>query len=162
MNLYEINSNINQILENGFSYDEETGEILFDQSDLDKLNEEFNDKIDNIACYIKNLDAMSNAISMEIDNLQKRKKINSNKAERLKEYLTSAMEARKLGKYESPKNKIGFRTSNSLVIDEDAVLPDELVRIKKEPDKMKIKLLLKNGAEVEGCHMENKKSIQIK
>ena len=57
MNIYEINKAIEDILEDGFSVDEETGEILFDESALNALNAEISEKIENVACYIKNLTA---------------------------------------------------------------------------------------------------------
>ena len=51
--LYEINNDYVNVIENGFSIDEETGEILFDKTNLDELEIEFKEKADNIACYIK-------------------------------------------------------------------------------------------------------------
>ena len=54
MNIYEINKAIEDILEDGFSVDEETGEILFDESNLNALDAEISEKIENVACYIKN------------------------------------------------------------------------------------------------------------
>ena len=39
--LYEINKQIEEVINNGFAVNEETGEILFDSSDLDELQEAF-------------------------------------------------------------------------------------------------------------------------
>ena len=52
MNLYEINKTIEEVINNGFSIDNETGEVLFESSDLDSLNEQFDENADNIVCYI--------------------------------------------------------------------------------------------------------------
>ena len=61
MKLYEINQHYLEVLENGFSFDEETGEILFDKENLDQLEGAFEEKVDNIACYIKDLEGLKSA-----------------------------------------------------------------------------------------------------
>ena len=109
MNLYEINNEIEEVINNGFSIDNETGEVMFEPSDLDSLNEQFDEKADNIACYIKDIDALNDSISNEIKALQERKKQNESKIEKLKSYLTDALEQRNMKKFESARNKITFR-----------------------------------------------------
>ena len=54
MQLYEIDKRCMEVLEQGFSVDEETGEILFDAENMDKLDVEFNDKVDNVNPYYWN------------------------------------------------------------------------------------------------------------
>ena len=56
MNLYEIDKHYQEVLENGFSFDDETGEVLFDTESLDKLQGEYNEKIDNIKVVPSQLD----------------------------------------------------------------------------------------------------------
>ena len=87
MNIYEINKAIENILEDGFSVDEETGEILFDESDLNALNAEISEKIENVACYIKNLTADILALKEEERNLNARRKQKERKVDSLKGYI---------------------------------------------------------------------------
>ena len=63
--LYEINKDYLEVIENSFKVDEETGEILFSVDDLETLETEFKDKVDNVACYIKDLEALNASIKEE-------------------------------------------------------------------------------------------------
>ena len=81
MNLYEID---NAILE---CVDMETGEIV-DTEKLAALQMERDQKIENIGCWIKNLNADAKALKEEKDNLAARQKAVENKAASLKEYLS--------------------------------------------------------------------------
>ena len=46
MNLFEISKAYEEVIENGFKEDSETGEILFDEESLDELIGDFNSKVD--------------------------------------------------------------------------------------------------------------------
>lgn len=164
MQLYEIDKRYMEVLEQGFSIDEDTGEILFDAENMDKLDVEFNDKVDNIACYIKDLNGLSESISNEIKALQERKKQNDAKAERLKGYIASSMQLRNLNKLESARNKLSFRKSVSVMVEDESKIDEDLFTIKMEKklDKNKVKALLKEGIEVEGCKLVENTNLQIK
>ena len=89
MTLYEIQDNIRKAIEQGF--DEETGEIL-DTNALEALEIQRDEKIENIALFIKNLKAEAEAIKAEKMNLAKRQQTAENKAEWLKQYLTKCLD----------------------------------------------------------------------
>ena len=55
MTLYEIRDQIARILDTGFVVDEDTGEVLADESSLDALKMAEEEKLENIICYRKNL-----------------------------------------------------------------------------------------------------------
>lgn len=164
MQLYEIDKRYMEVLEQGFSIDENTGEILFDAENIDKLDAEFNDKVDNIACYIKDLNGLSESIASEIKALQERKKQNDAKAERLKGYIASSMQLRNLNKLESARNKLSFRKSVSVMVEDESKIDEDLftVKVEKKLDKNKVKALLKEGIEVEGCKLVENTNLQIK
>lgn len=152
-NLYEIN---NQILE---CVDLETGEII----DMDKLQElqmEFDQKVEGIACWIKNLLSEAKALKEEKDNLAARQKACENKAASLKEYLQSALEGQK---FKTPKVSISYRKSESVVVDDIAMVASEYIKY-TEPtvDKTAVKQALKDGLFIDGVHLEEKQNIQIK
>ena len=164
MQLYEIDKRYMEVLEQGFSVDEETGEILFDAENMDKLDVEFNEKVDNIACYIKDLNGLSESIASEIKALQERKKQNDAKAESLKGYIASSMQLRNLNKLESARNKLSFRKSISVMVEDESKIDEDLftVKVEKKLDKNKVKALLKEGIEVEGCKLVENTNLQIK
>ena len=54
---------------------------------LEAIGAEFEEKADNIACFIKTLNADSDAIKAEADSLTERARAKKAKADRLKQYL---------------------------------------------------------------------------
>ena len=164
MNIYEINNNIQQVLENGFVMDQETGEILFDEENLDELEAQFDEKIDSVACYIKDLDALNNAIKEEKKALDERKAVNEKKIEYLKKYISNALKFRDMKKFESAKNKITFRKSTSVEITnaEDIASKYIVEKVCYAPDKKKITEDLKAGVDVKGCTLVTKNNVVVK
>lgn len=115
MNLFDIGKAIEDILNQGLVYDEETGEVFFDENDLDKLNQMETEKLESIGMYIKNENAMATAIKAELDSLTKRKKAHEAKVDWLKKYVSSYLESKGMEKgYETPKVKFSFRKSPAL------------------------------------------------
>lgn len=152
-NLYEIN---NQILD---CVDMETGEIV----DMDKLQElqlEFDQKVEGVACWIKNLLSEAKALKEEKDNLAARQKACENKAESLKQYLQTALGGQK---FKTPKVSISYRKSESVQVDDMSKLEDDYLKYKEpEVDKTKIKQALKAGVKLQGVQLVEKQNIQIK
>lgn len=152
-NLYEIN---NQILE---CVDLDTGEII----DMDKLQElqmEFDQKVEGIACWIKNLLSEAKALKEEKDNLAERQKACENKAASLKEYLQTALGGQK---FKTPKVSISYRKSEQVQVDDISKLGNEYLKFKEpEADKTKIKQDLKAGVQLAGVQLVEKQNIQIK
>lgn len=166
MNLYEINREIEEILEN--SIDMETGEISEDAiSRLNELQLAKDQKVENVALWYKNLMAESKAIADEIMVLQARKKSLDKRMEWQKEYLQFALDG---NKYESPKVAITYRKSQSVEIsDMDSFIEGykdnpELVNVKVEwsANKTNIKKMLKEGQEIDGAVLVEKQNMQIK
>lgn len=155
MNLYEIDAAIAE----GIEVDEDTGEILNIEY-LDELRMEKNQKIENIACFIKNLDSDAEALKAEIKTLQARMKTKQNKAASLRDYLAGNLDGQK---FESARCAIGWRRSEQVVITDGAELPDEYLRYKEtEADKTAIKKALKAGIEISGASLETHLNMQIK
>ena len=164
MNLYEIDKAYLDVIENGFSFDDETGELLFDESMMDQLEGEFNTKIDNICAYIKNQEALKSGISDEIKSLNDRKKSVDRKIDYLKGLITDSMARRDVKKLETPRNKISFRKSVSVnVLDESQIDGSYFVeKMERKLDKKTLLADLKNGVEVDGAELLEKQNIQIK
>ena len=88
MNLYDIDKRINDTIE--FCCDLETGEILDDETlknTLDELELSKEEKLTNIAKYIKNLTADAKALQEEKLKFAKRQKVTENKIKNLKKYI---------------------------------------------------------------------------
>ena len=164
MELYKINQHYLDVIEQGYSFDEETGEVLFDASNLDALEDSFKEKVDNIVCYIKDLEALSNAIKAEEKALSDRRKATEQKVERLREYILQALEMREMSKYETAKCKLSFRKSQSANIVDESKINDMyfVEKVERKLDKKLILADLKDGKKIEGCELLVKNNLQIK
>ena len=139
MKLYEINAAIMQCME---EFDEETGELLNAEM-LESLLMERDEKIEGVACWIKNLKAEAEALKAEKKALEKRQKSAENKAEQLKEFLNQFLDGKK---FSTPKVAISFRKSEAVEVNDWTKLDEEFLRYKDpEVDKTAVKKALKNG-----------------
>ena len=153
--LYEINNQIESIVEKfAGAFDEVTGEIVDEelytesQKELDNLEIAQNDKIENIACYIKNLHSDVFALENEIKTLSQRKKVKENQLKRVKEYLANFLKLKNIKKIETPKAVVSFRKSEVLeIVDEELIIDWCRYRgfLKENPeiDKAKVKKYIK-------------------
>ena len=158
MTIYEINEQILNCI------DLETGEII----DIDKLNElqlEKDAKIENVACWIKELKAEAEAIKAEKQTLAERQKVAENKAESLKKWLAYALQGEK---FKTAKCSVSFRKTESVEVTDEGLNNlmkehDELLTYKApEPNKKAIKDALKDGLSVQGVRLECNTSVIIK
>ena len=160
MTLYQIQDNIRKAIEQGF--DEETGEIL-DTNALEALEIQRDEKIENIALFIKNLKAEAEAIKAEKMNLAKRQQTTENHAESLKRYLTKCLDGEK---FFSPKVAVSYRKSQTVeFIDGFDVnqLPEQFQRkVEPEADKTALKDALKAGEEIYGVYLAEHNNTIIK
>lgn len=151
--LYEINAEIESCV------DIETGEIL-DIEKLEKLQIAFDEKVENIALWVKNLNAEAEVIKKEKDSLAARQKVCENKALGLKNYLSSFLNGQK---FETPRVSISYRKSESVEVTDVSALDPEFYKVvQPEADKTKIKNAIKNGATLAGAFLVEKQNIQIK
>jgi len=171
MNLYEIYVELMKAYDSAF--DPETGEILDSEAfkAIDALEIERDKKIENIGCWIKNLDAEAAALKAEKMAFAERQKRTENKAESLRKYLSMFLNGEK---FSTEKVAISFRKSESVVVDDEEGFidwacatgrKDELIREKTitEIDKTALKAWLKEeDHELETAHLETKQNIQIK
>ena len=158
MTIYEINEGILNCI------DLETGEII----DIDKLNElqlEKDAKIENVACWIKELKAEAEAIKAEKLALAERQRVAENKAESLKKWLAYALQGEK---FKTAKCSVSFRKTESVEVTEEGLEAlmkehDELLTYKApEPNKKAIKDALKDGLNVAGVQLVQNTSVIIK
>jgi hypothetical protein len=155
MTLYEIDKRIIDLI------DDETGEIIDSNlNTFDELMMEKNNKIENVALWIKNLRADAEAYKAEAQAFVDRKKAAERKIESLTRLLEITLRGRK---FKTERVQIGYRKSDSVQIDKDAKLPDEYLRFREpEPDKAALKKALKDGVEIKGARLEEKLNMQVK
>lgn len=153
MNIYEIDEAITACV------DQETGEIL-DEAALDALVMERDKKIENIACWIKDLKAESNAIREEEKALAERRHSSDAKAESLKKWLAYALNGEK---FKTAKVSVSYRKSKSVQITDEKVIDEKF--LVPQPAKLNKKMVseyLKSGTPVRGCELQEKTNLQVR
>ena len=152
MRLYDIPKEIETCV------DTETGEII-DIERLDALQMERDEKVGNIACFIKDLAAEEKAIGEEIKALERRKIAAGNKKENLKQYLAGFLDGQRL---KDARCSIGYRRTSHLEIAEDASIPDEFLKRTVTVDKAGLTKAIKDGGVIEGVSLVEGQNIQIR
>lgn len=137
-----------------------------DETKLDTLDsidweDDFSEKIENCIKVIRNKNARVEAYKAEIERLKKLKASEEKAIEEIKKRISEAMQLTKHDKLETTLFKIGFRKSKAVVVDE-VKLPKEYMKAKWIPDKETIKELLKNGATIQGAHIEERRNLNIR
>ena len=152
--LYEIDKSILECI------DQETGELI-DFERFESLQMERNQKIENVALWVKNLQSDALAYKAEKDAFAEREKAATKKAEQLKAWLAEVLAGEK---FSTGKCAVSFRRSEKVEVEDVAMVPAELLRVKTtvEADKTAIKEAIKEGREINGCRLVESISTQIK
>lgn len=161
MNIYEIDQAIMSLV------DPETGEIM-DWEAFEQLQMDRDQKIENMACWYKNLVAEAKAIREEEVRLAERRKEVEAMAERKAVYLRQVLGGQK---FQTPRCSITFRRTTSLaVVNEemavewaqrngrDDVLKYTAPTVKKD----EMTKLLKNNVNVPGVMLAEGLSMGVK
>lgn len=153
-NLYEINTAMLECV------DSETGELL-DPEKLEQLCMKRDEKIANLAEWVKNLESDAECFAKEKKVFEEREKASLRKAESIKAYLANFLDGQQ---FSSETVEISFRKSSRVIIAEGTALPPEYMKRKIEinPDKSKIAAALKSGEEIAGCAIEIVHNMTIK
>lgn len=158
--LWQLDKTIQQIMETGFGFDEETGEVLFDSSQLDDLQMEMKDKLESCALFIKNQDALAKSIKDEEAALAARRKTVEREAEHMRQYVLNHLQ----GKVETPKVRISTRTSKYVdIVDEEQIRPEYVTtKTVKSIDKKAIRKALDDGLSVPGASLGTRVGLVLK
>ena len=161
MTLYEINEQLMNCFfepEAEEVIDSTTGEV-FDAGYLDRLEMARDEKIENIALWIKNLDAEAEAIKAEKMKLAKRQQATEKRVESLRSYLSQNLNGEK---FSTPRVALSFRSSEKVEIEDSCLIPKEFMQITEKPMLAEIKKAIKGGADVAGARIQRQSTLQIK
>lgn len=162
--LYQISQEYMAVLEGGMVIDETTGEIIFDDTDLDALQAAFDDKLEACALYLKNLESDAEAIKAEEKALADRRRTIERKSERMKAYVRDCVGDMDGQRFETPKVALSLRRSKAVDVYDAGKLPEEYV-VRKEtlqPDKKAIKEAISRGDDVPGAELRENWSLQVR
>ena len=169
MTLYDIDAQIAALdgaAEDDMLIDEETGELVSVAQALDALRMEREAKLENVACWVKNLSAEADAIREEEIRLVKRRKTAETKAANLKAWLLDAMtrEDGTTDKIKTGRVSVSVKRNPPSTVVDDELLPStyKVAKITYQANKELIKRELLAGGEVPGAHLEYGRSVVIK
>lgn len=136
-----------------------TGELL-DEKKLNELQMTFDEKVKNIALWIKNLDNDLDGYAKTIDSLKARRDRDKRLKDNLTNYLMTLLDGKKR---KTPEYEVTYRKSKAVHVVDESLIPEQY--LKTQPPKvslMDIKRALQDGKEVEGCVLEERVSMKVK
>jgi hypothetical protein len=162
MRLYEIADQFIKL--DDFIPDVESAEDSQAYSELfDELQGDLSDKVHGCCCVIRNAQSEADALAIEIKRMTAKKKALEAKADRVQDYLSYCLKTIGQDKVKTSLFDVGFRKlPPSVVITDEAAIPDLLCRTKREPDKTAIKQAIQEGIEIAGAHLEAGERLVIK
>lgn len=160
--LYDISERYNNILD------------LVENTDLDfelikealnEVQDEFSEKADNIARFIKELTLTAAMIKEEENRLAARRKSFENRANSLKDYLEDNMKVTNQKKLKTSYFTFNIQNNQpSIIVVDESLIPEELksTEIITKVDKKSILKLLKDDIEVKGIELKQTESLRIR
>lgn len=167
MKTYDIKAEfftIQELIENE-EINEETGEVIDNSETIQQLLSEIegerDNKADNIAYMIKEANDTELALKAEVDRLNERKKMFVRQQEKLKHLLDFLLGGEKL---KTEKFTYSYRTSQSVKVTDESLIPAEFLNVKETvtPDKKKLKEALADFRNIPGAEIEVKKSLGVR
>ena len=152
----EINEETGELIELS---DEETNKLL------DELANQEVEKIDNIAYAFNHADAEIAFLKEQERRIADRRRAIQNNNERFREYIKNVFIFNKIEKIKGKVHTLSLRKSKRVIIDCE---PEELSATYVneittwQPDKKLIKEHLKDGVAVEGAHIEENTTLNIR
>ena len=174
MHLYDIQKELLEILDKGYDeecIDMETGEINVAKfaDKVTALNLAADEKIENIALYIKDLNNDIKELAEEEKALSARRKAKQNKIDWLKNYVANCMRGLGKEKFETARCNLSFRNADALTVinqdklDKYLLSHDEYLRYKEpEINKAALKKAIKAGEEIPGVQLSSIAHLQVK
>lgn len=139
---------------------------LDDETKADTLesidwNSDYEEKVENYIKVIKNTEADIEARKNEIKRLTELNRADERKNERLKEVLKESMDLTGHDRVDTKLFKVSFRKSEAVEVD-DLLLPEAYKVATYKPDKKRLKEDLKNGLEILGAELVERKNLSIR
>lgn len=158
MNLYELSNAYQNVLDMQEDMDEE---IFLDT--LSSIEEPLNEKVENIARFIKNLEAEAEMFKKESQKLSEKATMRTNKAKRLKEYLQDSMETVGKDKVKGELFTVAIQNNPpSVRLADDFKEQEYFIEVAPKIDRKAILADLKRGKEIAGAELQQTRSVRIR
>ena len=157
MNLYELSLSFQEVQNMDLD-----PEVMKDT--LDSIGGTFENKAENMAKLVRNLESDVSAYKEEEDRLKTKRQATENKVKWLKTYLEDNMKLTGKTKFKSGMFNFSIQKNPASVnITDERIIPEEFL-IKQPPkvDKNSLKEILKRGIEVPGAELKQTEGLRIR
>lgn len=157
MNLYELSLSFQEVQNMDLD-----SEVMKDT--LDSIEDAIENKAENIAKLIRNLESDVSAYKEEEDRLKTKRQATENKVKWLKTYLEDNMKLTGKTKFKSGMFNFSIQKNPASVnITDEKIIPVEfLIQQPPKVDKTSIKEILKRGIEVPGAELKQTEGLRIR
>lgn len=157
MNLYELSIAFQEVQNM-----ELDPEVMKDT--LDSIEDAIENKAENIAKLVRNLESDVSAYKEEEDRLKTKRQATENKVKWLKTYLEDNMKLTGKTKFKSGMFNFSIQKNPASVnITDERIIPEEfLIPQLPKIDKTALKDVLKNGVEVPGAELKQTEGLRIR
>lgn len=158
--LYKLNEQYQEIFYK-LLLEEENNEDLIEELALIEI--EIEDKAENTAIVLKELEANINKFKEEEKRLYERRKALENNVKYLKSNLEYTMKLQGKNKFKTDHFSFSIqKNAPSVLITNEALIPEDYQKVKVEIDKTKLKNDLKEGLIIEGAELHQSESLRIR
>ena len=157
MNLYELSLSFQEVQNMDLD-----PEVMKDT--LDSIEDAIENKAENIAKLIRNLESDGSAYKEEEDRLKTKRQATENKVKWLKTYLEDNMKLTGKTKFKSGMFNFSIQKNPASVnITDEKIIPGEfLIPQPPKVDKTSLKEILKRGIEVPGAELKQTEGLRIR
>jgi len=157
MNLYELSLSFQEVQNMDLD-----PEVMKDT--LDSIEDAIENKAENIAKLIRNLESDVSAYKEEEDRLKTKRQATENKVKWLKTYLEDNMKLTGKTKFKSGMFNFSIQKNPASVnITDEKIIPEEfLIQQPPKVDKTSLKEILKRGIEVPGAELKQTEGLRIR
>ena len=157
MNLYELSLAFQEVQNMDLD-----PEVMKDT--LDSIEDAIENKAENIAKLVRNLESDVSAYKEEEDRLKTKRQATENKVKWLKTYLEDNMKLTGKTKFKSGMFNFSIQKNPASVnITDERIIPDEfLIQQPPKVDKTSLKEILKRGIEVPGAELKQTEGLRIR
>lgn len=159
MQLYTL---VNQYLQLSEMAEELDSQTFLDT--LETIQDSIEEKCENIAKMVRNIEGDTNALKEEESRLASRRRTLESKVNSLKSYLQNQLEITGISKVKRPMFTISIQKNPpSVAIENEDIVPIEY-QVQQAPkiDRKAILQALTSGFEIEGCSIKQGQSLRIK
>jgi len=157
MNLYELSLSFQEVQNMDLD-----PEVMKDT--LDSIEDAIENKAENIAKLIRNLESDVSAYKEEEDRLKTKRQATENKVKWLKTYLEDNMKLTGKTKFKSGMFNFSIQKNPASVnITDEKIIPEEfLIQQPPKVDKTSLKEILKRGIEVPGAELKQTEGLRFR